>query len=297
MSTESLRPALRSGGRRGQPGVPASFPGWRRIRGGGRGRAGLAAAALGLAVLAAGGTLAGLAATATPALAGLAPLAAATREPPARSPAGFLPLDAPADMELLHARAEIVQYRGRRAVHVADMLAKPGETRDQAGYPLAILPGTGFLDGTIEAEVAGMLRAGADEGARGFIGIAFRVQPHGSRFECFYLRMTNGRADDQVRRNHAVQYISRPGFPWERQRKESPERYESYVDLEPGAWTRLRIEVAGRQARLYVHGASQPTLIVDDLKQPIERGQIALWLDDYTDGYFTALRATERRRS
>ncbi len=214
---------------------------------------------------------------------------------PARSPAAYLPFDEPGKMEVLTARAEVVQYRGRRAVHLADRLAREGETRDQAGYPLAILPGTGLLDGTIEAEVAATLRPGADEGARGFVGIAFRVQPHGSRFECFYLRMTNGRADDQVRRNHSLQYISRPGFPWERLRKESPALYESYVDLEPGVWTRIRIEVAGRQARLYVHGASQPSLIVNDLKQPPERGQVALWLDDYTDGYFTALSAVERR--
>jgi hypothetical protein len=37
--------------------------------------------------------------------------------------------------------------------------------------------------------------------SRGF-GIAFRVQ--GNRFEYIYLRPTNGRADDQIRRNHFV---------------------------------------------------------------------------------------------
>jgi hypothetical protein len=259
------------------------------------------AAALLLAELAACGILAGLGVGGTSALAGAAspappaPPAAIAGEKPARSRGALLPLDAPAEMEVVNGRAEIVQYRGRRAVHLVDFPVKPGETRDLAGYPMAILPGAGFLDGTIEAEVAGGVRAGADPDARGFVGIAFRVQPHGSRFECFYLRMTNGRADDQVRRNHAAQYISRPGFPWERLRKESPDRYESYVDLEPGAWTRIRIEVAGRQARLYVHGASQPALIVDDLKQPAQRGQIALWVDDYTDGYLTALSAGEHR--
>src|SRR5438128_8445754 len=46
--------------------------------------------------------------------------------------------------------------------------------------------------------------------ARGFIGIAFRVR--GDRYEYIYLRPTNGRADDQVRRNHSTQYSAHPSF-------------------------------------------------------------------------------------
>jgi hypothetical protein len=44
------------------------------------------------------------------------------------------------------------------------------------------------------------------------------------------LRPTNGRADDQVRRNHSTQYISYPDFPWYRLREETPGMYESYSD-------------------------------------------------------------------
>jgi hypothetical protein len=101
---------------------------------------------------------------------------------------------------------------------------------------------------------------------RGFIGIAFRVQPHGSRFECFYLRPTNGRANDQLRRNHSTQYISHPAFPWHQLRKETPGVYESYADLVPGDWTPIRIVVSGIQAQLHVNGAEQPCLVVNDLK-------------------------------
>jgi hypothetical protein len=43
--------------------------------------------------------------------------------------------------------------------------------------------------------------------------------------------------------------------------EETPGKYESYVDLEAGKWTRIRIEVQGASARdLFVHGQSQPTL-------------------------------------
>ena len=64
----------------------------------------------------------------------------------------------------------------------------------------------------------------------------------------------------------SAQYISFPEFPWMRLRKETPEKNESYVDLEPDAWTKVKIEVQGDQARLFVHGSAQPTLIVKDLK-------------------------------
>jgi hypothetical protein len=119
------------------------------------------------------------------------------------------------------------------------------------------------------------------------------VAADASTFECIYLRPTNGRADDQIRRNHSVQYFSFPEFPWFRLRKESPEKYETYVDLVPGEWTPIRIEVRGSKARLYVHGNAQPTLIVNDLKHGVSRGKIALWIGPGTDAHFTAIRISK----
>ena len=100
--------------------------------------------------------------------------------------------------------------------------------------------------------IAGDLRPDSPNDMRGFVGIAFRVQPNGSQFECFYLRPTNGRAEDQLRRNHATQYISHPDHSWHKLRQENPGVYESYTDLVPGEWTRIKIEVAGTHAKLYV---------------------------------------------
>src|SRR2546426_7272907 len=116
-----------------------------------------------------------------------------------------------------------------------------------------------FANGVIEAEIAGAPAPGAPETARGFVGIAFRVQNDMRTFECLYLRPTNGRADDQERRNHAVQYSSNPDWPFVRTRKETPSKYEAYVDLLPGVWTKVRIEVRDARARLYVHDQEQPT--------------------------------------
>jgi len=119
--------------------------------------------------------------------------------------------------------------------------------------------------------------------------VAFRVAPDVESFECFYIRPTNGRAEDQVRRNHSAQYISYPGYPWELLREKYPEKYESYVDLLPAKLTSVRIEVRGDKARLYVHNSAQPTLLVNDLKQAPRQGSIALWIGPGTIGHFADL--------
>jgi hypothetical protein len=198
-------------------------------------------------------------------------------------------LDSVSGLETLNIKAEVAEYRGRRAVHLVRRDDQAPMTSNQTGESLAILAGTDFQDGTIEAEVAGMPAAGAPADARGFIGIAFRVAKHGTKFECFYLRPTNGRAEDQLRRNHSVQYISAPDYSWKKLRTENPGEYESYADMEAGMWTKIKIEVAGTKARLYVNGASQPCLIVNDLKLGESRGQIALWTTVETEGYFSNL--------
>jgi hypothetical protein len=115
------------------------------------------------------------------------------------------------------------------------------------------------------------------------------VQDHGSRYEAFYLRMTNGRANDQLRRNHSAQYVSHPDFPWDRLREENPSVYESYVDIDPDAWVKIKVVVSGTNAQLFVNGADQPCLIVNDLKLGESRGQVALWTGPDTEAYFSNL--------
>ena len=193
-----------------------------------------------------------------------------------------LPLD---NLKLINHKAETVTYRGRQAVRLT-------ETNGGANEIPALLRGTQFRDGVIEVDVAGEPGAGAGASARGFVGIAFRSASDASKFECFYLRPTNGRADDQLRRNHSVQYISVPGFPWEKLRKETPGLYESYADLVPGEWTKVKIDVRGVKAKLFVNGAPQPVLLVNDLKQGQSNGAIGLWIGPETIAHFANLRVT-----
>ena len=191
--------------------------------------------------------------------------------------------------ETVNGTVEIVEYKGRSAVH---LVALP-ERKNTDLHLLAIAPGSNFTDGTIRVDVAGSPFVEASE-ARGFIGVSFHVAPHGSRFECFYLRPTNGRAEDQLRRNHATQYVSHPDFPWQKLRQASPGVYESYADIEAGAWTQLRIVVKGKTAKLYVSQADQPALIVNDLKLGETGGQVALWSHATTDAYFSRLQVSSK---
>ena len=183
---------------------------------------------------------------------------------------------------------EAVRYGGSEALEVR----QTGPYRGFDTDTFAFVPGLDFHDGTIEVDVAGSLLPDAPRDARGFIGIAFRIDAESGGFasEGFYLRPTNGRAEDQVRRNRSTQYFSYPGYDFDRLRREAPGRYESYVDLVPGEWTHLRIEVSGATAQFYVGGAAQPALIVRDLKRGADaHGTVGLFVGVGTDGHFRNL--------
>ena len=199
-------------------------------------------------------------------------------------------LDSTTKFELVNGRVLSVDYRGRRALKLAPL---EGHEHDTDQEMAAVLTNTDFKDGVIEVDVAGARRAGYSKtvdstGFKGIIGISFRI--HGDSAERFYIRPENSRVSDQLYRNRSAQYESDPDFPWNRLRQEHPGMYESYVDVESGGWTKLRIEVSGTKARLFVNGASQPCLIVNDLRLGESHGKIALWARISSDAYFSNLR-------
>jgi hypothetical protein len=194
-----------------------------------------------------------------------------------------IPLTNSRSFELRKTEAEILTYRGRRALRLTE---KPAG----AGQLLAILRDRPFHNGTIELDLAGARSKTAGESDRGFIGIAFRMQPDEAHYECIYIRPTNGRAQDQLRRNHSTEYESMPDWPWHRLRDERPGVYESYADMAEGDWIHMKIVVRGTRATLYLGGATQPCLLVNDLKLGDVHGAIALWGGSGTEGYFANLK-------
>jgi hypothetical protein len=225
-----------------------------------------------------------------------------------------LPLDSAKGLTLHNAIATPVSFKGKKAIKVTlspeaaerAAAARPPESKKgpQKGGGagegprldvLAIADGSAFSNGTIEVDLAGEPGPGAGGAARGFVGVAFRVQPDRSTYDCFYLRPTNGRADDQERRNHTAQYIAHPGFPWFKLRQETPSRYESWADIGPAEWIHVRIDVNGARATLTVNGMAQPTLIVNDVKSGEgARGPVALWLEGSTVAHYADLKITNR---
>ena len=187
------------------------------------------------------------------------------------------------DLTLINVKADAAEYKGRRAVRL---------TKDTEKDGFALLRGTDFQDGTIEADIA--LKTTTPPGVRmpGFVGIAFRARPDASHYELFYLRPGNSHAEDQAMRNHSVQYVSAPDFPWERLRRAWPWIYESHEELQMETWTKVRIEVKGRGARLYINGLEQPSLIVDGLKGEDLHGGVALWGYQGEEAYFSNVRIT-----
>jgi hypothetical protein len=187
------------------------------------------------------------------------------------------------NLVLADVRAEAVEYQGRKCVRVTNNTQKDG---------FALLRGTeDFQDGTIEADIALKINK-APFRMPGFVGLAFKAQPDASRYELFYLRPGNSSSDDQAVRNHSVQYISKPGFDYDVLRREWPSVYEVYAPLKLETWTKVKIEVRGRTAKLYLNGSENPSLVVDPLLGQDLRGGVALWGYPYEEAYFSNVRIT-----
>jgi hypothetical protein len=202
----------------------------------------------------------------------------------------------------LHPKNVIVDhvfYRGRKAIRVRSLPSADAAYDAQksgTGGGIVMVDESTFHNGTIDIDVAGMPQAKAPALARGFVGIAFRVPLDASNYDYVYIRPANGRADDQVRRNHSTQYAAFPNFEWLKLRTEFPGKYESYVDLVSGEWTHLKIKIDGVRLRLFVNGATQSTLLVNDLKLGDRSGGIALWIGVGTEAYFANLQLKPQLR-
>jgi hypothetical protein len=174
-------------------------------------------------------------------------------------------------------------YRGKRAIKLTEL------EYPQFGVLAIVLP-VDFKDGTIDFDEAGQLTDLHNPTSRSFVGISFHVSDDLQKYECFYLRMTNGRSPSQELRNHAVQYCSIPDHRWDVLREMQPFRYEAYADLELGAWRHVKISIKGTEAKFYVGESKQPTLIVHDLFLGPTGGKLAFWVGGYTRAYFSNLK-------
>jgi hypothetical protein len=194
------------------------------------------------------------------------------------------------NLEANHVYMSIEKMNSKQVVKVVK-----DSTQNGADLPTFVkINGFDFKDGAVEIKVLSRLLKSAPASARGFIGVAFHIDSLNSKFEGIYLRPTNGRADDQLRRNHSIQYFSYPDYDFDRLRKEANGVYESYADMGLNEWITMRIEIKSKQAKLFLNNNKQPSLFVSDLKLGDNvSGAIGLWVDIGTEGYFKDFKITK----
>ncbi len=127
---------------------------------------------------------------------------------------------------------------------------------------LVWLDGFEFRAGTIEFDAKG--KSAPPQSS--FVGVAFRVVDAATHDEV-YFRPFNFRAAGPARKSHAVQYHSLPQWQWDKLRKEKPGQFEKPIEPPPdgNAWFHAKVVVEKRQVKVFVDGASEPSLVVNEL--------------------------------
>lgn len=183
------------------------------------------------------------------------------------------------DWRVVNREVSLLNENGRKAVKFSD--------KDKAGG--AWLDTLTFKNGTIEFDARGR-----DVFQKSFIGVAFQAVDD-NNYDLVYFRPFNFKADDPVRRRHAVQYMAAPDNDWKNLREKFPDQYEKGVEPAPNAtdWFHARVEVDGKKVSVYVDNSATPSLVIEKLTESRE-GKIGLWVGDYSDGAFANLKITKK---
>lgn len=202
------------------------------------------------------------------------------------------------EFEVSHVKATVVQLNGDEVLRLERDLESlafdqknMGKTVDEPTF--VKLKGINLENGIVEVKVLSRIIPTAPALARGFIGLAFRINSDNSAFESIYLRPTNGRANDQFRRNHTIQYFAYPEYKFDRLRAESKGEYETYADIGLDEWITVRIEFKEKNATLYLNDQEAPAFLVNGMLGSTTSGSIGLWVDIGTEGYFKDLKVTQ----
>jgi hypothetical protein len=164
-----------------------------------------------------------------------------------------------------------------RSVSILDDGARKGVRLSEArGEGVAYLEEIEFANGSIELDIRGK-----EVREQSFVGVAFHGVD-GTTYDAVYFRPFNFRAEDPVRRSHAVQYISNPNYKWQRLRTEHPGEYENAVNPvpDPNGWFHARVVVASPKVSVFVNDATEPSLVVSQLSER-RKGLTGLWVDNF----------------
>jgi hypothetical protein len=203
--------------------------------------------------------------------------------------------------ELHNVTGEIIKFQGKEVLKIErDLNALPFDstnieaTVDEPHYA-GLIGLDDFENGTIEVKMYSQLQNPKPySGVAGFIGVYFKIQENDSAFEGIYVRPKVGRINNQLFRNHAVQYMSYPHYKFDTLRKIAPFKYEGSAPVALNEWITMRIEVNGETAEMFINNMKYSTFIVDKMLGKNKQGAIGLYVDIGTIGYFKDLKVTKK---
>lgn len=145
-------------------------------------------------------------------------------------------------------------------------------------------------NGVIECDVKSVLLPDSPELARGFIGIAFRIDEKDMEFEGFYIRPTNGRGcENAFRKAHACQYFAYPGYIWSYYREFEITDYEAPIDtIALDEWAHIKAILIDDTAKFYVN--DELVLDVKHMQHTPQSGRIGFNTHIGSDCYFKNLK-------
>ncbi|MEW6364907.1 MAG: hypothetical protein AB1714_09735 [Acidobacteriota bacterium] len=148
------------------------------------------------------------------------------------------------------AQAKVVDHLGRKAL-----------------MGTANLKALEFENGVIEVDVA-------VTGARSYPGILFRTQP-GGHWERFYIRPHRAGCVPPSLYTDVLQYVPAWNGVDSWQLHTGAGRTAGFT-IPLNQWVRVRLEVSGTQARVFVGESAQPALLINDLQHGGSKGGIGL---------------------
>ncbi|MEI5994301.1 hypothetical protein [Candidatus Enterococcus mansonii] len=192
-------------------------------------------------------------------------------------------------IEAVHTKVEQTTLNGEPVLRVT----KKDKLMDFDENTYAKLVGPVFHNGIIEVKMLSRLLPDAPDFARGFIGIAFRINDDDTKFESFYVRPTNGRIDDPVRKNRGVQYFSYPKYTFDYFRNLGITDFEGPADIGLDEWISLKAVINGEKGIFYLNDNEKPVLVVENMKHGADgKGAIGFFVDIGTEAFFKELKIT-----
>ena len=160
------------------------------------------------------------------------------------------------DWEIVAAESEVVEHLGQRALKL------------KGGF--ALLPGVELENAVVEYDIA-------VEEARGFAGLAFRLQDF-ENYEHFYIRPHQSGNPDANQYTPVFNRVS----AWQLYHGDG---YGVPVEYRYNEWMHVKVVYKGDRAAVYVD-SDEPVLLVNDLKRDVTSGRIGVNAANFAPAWF-----------